>query len=163
MMKALVLLLAVAGLTSAFPNYWRDSSYRNEIRLQQNTGPQCAVTRPAAIVCQSARLITSGRHTHVHICPANGNLLKLILIIDWGYAKSACKINYPAVLFSAKQNIARHCIHVDYHLASYSGVQGKPSLRIYFVKNCYFMIKVIRVCRDGRCHFSDRHQAPRYS
>ena len=77
MLKALVVLLAVAGLTSAFPNHWRDSTYMKEIRLQQNTGAQCAtVTRPAANVCQSARVINSaGRYSHVHVCPVDGKLI----------------------------------------------------------------------------------------
>lgn len=71
----LCILLAVAAVASARPtNFW--SSLQNTwTRVQQS--PQCSVTQPASIVCQSALLDTKlpngGRkYSYVHVCPGRG-------------------------------------------------------------------------------------------
>ena len=63
-------LAAVASISqcTVLPNYWKDNTYRDQVRHQQ-TGGQCSVMQPV-IVCKSARITASGRHSHVHVCPA---------------------------------------------------------------------------------------------
>ena len=72
MLKALVVLLAVASLTSAFPNHWRDSTYMKEIRLQQKTDEACEKQLPLTPkkVCHSVTATDAhGKTKYVHVCP----------------------------------------------------------------------------------------------
>ena len=63
-------LAAVASISqcTALPNYWKDNTYRDQVRHQQ-TGGQCSVIQPV-LVCKSARVTVSGRHSYIHVCPA---------------------------------------------------------------------------------------------
>ena len=65
MMKALVVLLAVAGLTSALPTYMENIFSE----LQKDTGQQCALTRDGDTVCRSAHVVIEGKPVYAHVCP----------------------------------------------------------------------------------------------
>ena len=64
-MKVLVVLLAVASLTSALPIY----SNRDFYELQKHTGQQCALTRDSDTVCRSAHVVIEGKPVYAHVCP----------------------------------------------------------------------------------------------
>ena len=73
-MKLLVVLLAVASLTSALPIYSNWDFY--ELHTQKHTGQQCAETRDSDTVCRSAKVISKGQPMYAHVCPESSKSVR---------------------------------------------------------------------------------------
>ena len=84
MMKSVVavlcVLLALSDSISAssysLPNRWSDY-FRHKLAQRVHTQQQtnravCEAVAPASITCQSAKHVTGGTHSFVHVCPDSG-------------------------------------------------------------------------------------------